>query len=1698
LDWLNHLDTQARQSKKNIPTSDVTLLCNILLTLFKHARNIIQKKWQQRSIVHNLEAFLDDANVFSIRKKGIELLLNFVDIMQDNVDPKVLDLVMNIFNFPPFVSDKDNVKLPSFPKRVVNDTERLRLEPAKSTQLTYDESYEIFLFFFDYVKTKTDQFDFWWKFFKSRLAPILYPNECKSLELLNKLDDMGFTKMCPHQIHLLVLDMILVGLENPKKSETLYATDKDIYLFLLIFRQSFLLPTAHYESLVRMLKTYRSWICKDYFLYSWPDIMERSRNIYYRVFIDNLSQTFFMQGDELSMDSHMSMCYEVLEIFLFFTSIPERVEFETWSDLLLSHIRIFNHLIQRKNSADKYDQQFGQMLERTVMRNLFIIWIKAHPGEEFTELWDALYEVLQKHFALESTFSMWRATLLNLTRTMIRTVFTLGDEYINGDFLPYETEMYDVVKKNKRNKITNRPHAYPGMKEYFQTKIERSILLKLWHKMLRMYGDENSKETPGPLHTKKIRVLQEVITMLLDISQKEVKVMKGTQVPAFVHSPEANRMLEIFIEWLVEASQRDDESFADGRYTAHVALCRIFCSHRSSQTIDKKYLSQFYMVIHAGLSEAAQASSQTGGKGNTRSMEAIMLNSYKLFSYGYAGANMLIPDYVTAAQIILRETSTSSKDLRIAAIHSLVSIVCLTYFYGDITLPNMDKQGVPSQSPRTEGRDRTQTMGIGGEDNTSGNSYRKLRGLVCKILMNAVVDDRYPDQQIKAMWGLFIVVHKEINLSIYMSAQVSPSGVKFIIDSILSFAMHINDDVAIASHDVLVSMATTGLLQYLGTATVRSVVRTLCDTASSTLRDNKIDRANVLHHIYYTLIELLPYIPMKTLEEKELLQSLFGAVNAGLAVAPSLDSLNALVGSGSSQPAATPSTASPNAPSPNDTGNRTRGMSVISNRFGGGSNPRESTAISQPISTGDSRQDHIGKIAIAAEALLSFCLATYSQFPSPLGASNISSKMTEFDMLQEVNGVTEPSPRVHHFVFNGYTLVTVLESPSRPESCRFILRDITGRYCWEQTLVFTPHMATFKRQGGEEAILPVVKTPVSIEDRERQTEKAIDVSNAAVRENVTVKKSREEHSDEEDELPKLVEETTVMAYTAGEDAPGIDKQIQNLDGLNPLQTMQVPHKQARAPSLREKEATEPSSPTTHAPTENTVEDQEPNEEEEQIDDEVPYPHYEPEIDTDKTDMLEVLQHYVSEVFPECQEYAVPSVIRIPDLAIDTGDTEGDLLEQADEEVRLLQERTEFLEMSVAAPPQRSEQSYLDDSNEDDQHAIAVYKAFRASMSNLGYLSPVNRSSFTRLEPNHRFYRALRQLDKLTERETIKIGVIYVANGQESERKLMRNEKGSNSYNEFVEALGWDVDLATHEGFLGGLDQGLTTGLTAPYYANATTEVIFHVITKMPNKENDNQQIHKKRHVGNDNVHIVWSEHDRDYRPWTITSQFNFVHIVIYPLQYPLFRVQIHTKENVPLFGPLLDGMIVDKESLAPLVRMTAINANKAVRYQQAGYKKPYPTRRELINEIVERFKPAKTTNEEFLRALFYDQCYVSLLKDVDAGDEFEEDVVPQPNTQPDDGFIDDDEGFDEDDDEEYADEPANGDAQVQDDVYEDEVQIQQQQQQQTVDYEDEEYYEDEAPAVAPAPVPESKPAEDDEYADEEAVAVVEDDEGEWN
>jgi len=234
------------------------------------------------------------------------------------------------------------------------------------------------------------------------------------------------------------------------------------------------------------------------------------------------------------------------------------------------------------------------------------------------------------------------------------------------------------------------------------------------------------------------------------------------------------------------------------------------------------------------------------------------------------------------------------------------------------------------------------------------------------------------------------------------------------------------------------------------------------------------------------------------------------------------------------------------------------------------------------------------------------------------------------------------------------------------------------------------------------------------------------------------------------------------------------------------------------------------------------------------------------------------------------------------------------------------------------------------------------------------LSMENLDDMLQIDNTKNFQLKLKNLDKAKTREIVKIGLIYVKYGQDDQNGIFKNDTSSDMYKEFVNALAWPITLATHKAYLGGLDNGGSNGKEAPYYTNPCLEVVFHEVVRMPTIKDDDIQLQKKRHVGNDIVHIVFSEHCRDYSPKTISSQFNDAHVIIYPISNGMFRVQVAQKEKVPVFGPLIHGMTVHKRLLSTLVRLTAINAHKCIRYNTEGYDRPFFNRYNLIQEVVNK------------------------------------------------------------------------------------------------------------------------------------------------
>uniref|UniRef100_W5UJV1 Ral GTPase-activating protein subunit alpha-2 n=1 Tax=Ictalurus punctatus TaxID=7998 RepID=W5UJV1_ICTPU len=348
---------------------------------------------------------------------------------------------------------------------------------------------------------------------------------------------------------------------------------------------------------------------------------------------------------------------------------------------------------------------------------------------------------------------------------------------------------------------------------------------------------------------------------------------------------------------------------------------------------------------------------------------------------------------------------------------------------------------------------------------------------------------------------------------------------------------------------------------------------------------------------------------------------------------------------------------------------------------------------------------------------------------------------------------------------------------------------------------------------------------------------------------------------------------------------------------------------------------------------------------------------------DSVDVLDQLLEQLGHSSPECLPQPQQRLTQPAPAPVGmNSETEGAIMEaihrQAQqEEEELTCRRNE--DPSVKAASQREP---------IHQEPKAPFYFCRLLLNELGMNSWDRRKSFHLLKKNSKLLRELKNLDSRQCRETHKIAVFYIGEGQEDKCSILSNTEGSQAYEDFVSGLGWEVDLATHCGFMGGLQRNGSTGNTAPYYATSNVEVIFHVSTRMPS-DSDDSITKKLRHLGNDEVHIVWSEHTRDYRRGIIPTDFGDVLIIIYPMKNQMFFIQILKKPQVPFFGPLFDGAIVTGTLLPSLVRSTCINASRAVKSRLTLYQSFYEERALYLEAIILNHKE-NLTFEDFAAQVF--------------------------------------------------------------------------------------------------------------------------------
>eukprot|EP01126_Amoeba_proteus_P050474 TRINITY_DN5965_c0_g1_i6.p1 TRINITY_DN5965_c0_g1~~TRINITY_DN5965_c0_g1_i6.p1 ORF type:complete len:431 (+),score=86.44 TRINITY_DN5965_c0_g1_i6:331-1623(+) len=215
----------------------------------------------------------------------------------------------------------------------------------------------------------------------------------------------------------------------------------------------------------------------------------------------------------------------------------------------------------------------------------------------------------------------------------------------------------------------------------------------------------------------------------------------------------------------------------------------------------------------------------------------------------------------------------------------------------------------------------------------------------------------------------------------------------------------------------------------------------------------------------------------------------------------------------------------------------------------------------------------------------------------------------------------------------------------------------------------------------------------------------------------------------------------------------------------------------------------------------------------------------------------------------------------------------------------------------------------------------------------------------------------------------KFGLLYALSHQTTEDEFFQNQEEGENYKEFMSWLASTIQLKGWSNYLAGLDSERdSTGVTSLYTTHESFEIMFHVSTMLPYTPDDQQQLSRKRHLGNDIVVIIFQEggNHEPFDPRIIFSYFNHIFFVIRKDEEAssingetTYQIGIVTKNGVDHFLPPIpkDGLLRKNNESRNWLLTKLINAERAS-YQAPGFSTAIErTRQQLLNDIMTQYLP---------------------------------------------------------------------------------------------------------------------------------------------
>ncbi|XP_013767759.1 ral GTPase-activating protein subunit alpha-1 isoform X4 [Pundamilia nyererei] len=1065
------------------------------------------------------------------------------------------------------------------------------------------------------------------------------------------------------------------------------------------------------------------------------------------------------------------------------------------------------------------------------------------------------------------------------------------------------------------------------------------IATVMWRRMLGILGDVNSIKDP--------EIHAQVFDYLCELWQNLAKIRDNLGISLDNQSspppPVLIPPLRILTPWLFKATMLT-ERYKQGKLHAYKLICRIM-KRRQDVSPNTDYLTHFYNIMHQGLLHQDQDIVNT----------IIKHCSPRFFSIGLPGATMLILDFIIAAS---RVTACSSLNApRVEAQILLGSLVCFPNFYGEL----------PALHPTTADVVLTK--------------FPDVKEHIVKTILTSARDEPSAPARCVALCSLGIWLCEEL------AHGTQHPQIKDALNVICVTLKYPNKSVALVASDILhLLISYVDHLQKFPPDTPKKIVEILIATITYLLpttesSPHELDKRLVVS-LLLCLLDWVMALPPKTLLQpvqtrspperdqptKTLLSCIYKVLHGCVYGAQSFSNPKyfPLQLSDLLSPDYDPFLPLENLREPEPLH----------------SPDSERSSKLQPVTEVRSRIQH-GLVSIAARTVITHLVNHLGHYPMSGGPATLSSQVCEnqdnpFCESADLGPELFHSPNLQFLVLNGSTLLSVLQIRSEsgvpgggmtaglssaPACVRVIIRDVAGKHSWDSAVLYGPppcspnspaHTLLTHTQSPHTTNLhlrtppggPPKKMGAKREDGEEDGQEE-----RGAEEGVRTDGDRQEYQgegEEEAEERKASEGEKEDRREGGggfereeEEEEEEEKDEHRMDSeADPAKSSLEQH---LAPPLAKRVCREA------------------------------VPAWDSLREGD--DALDEMLQYLGYSSPEClQRAGMPLNIPAPPPVCVSEKQENDvinaILKQSAAERDFVLHRGEELNMRA-----------VHQTEPETQTPQSAFYYCRLLINILGLNSWEKRSSFHLLRKNEKLLRELKNLDSRQCRETHKIAVFYVAEGQEDKHSILTNTAGSQAYEDFVSGLGWEVDLPTHCGFMGGLQRNRSTGQTTPYYATSTTEVIYHVSTRMPHDQ-DLNLTKKLRHLGNDEVHIVWSEHSRDYRRGIIPTEFGDVLIIIYPMKNHMYSIHILKKPEVPFFGPLFDGAIVDMKILPTMVRATAINASRALKSLIPLYQNFYEERARYLENIVQNHQEP-TTFEDYAARVYSPAPCTHLPSDTD-------------------------------------------------------------------------------------------------------------------